>query len=93
MRRAGQAALDELAELLSALRRTAGIREKSRGVFYRGARAFLHFHEDPDGLFADVRFTTTFERRRVSSAREQLAFLWQVKASLSRPTINGKPRP
>ena len=93
MRRAGQAALDELAELLSALRRTAGIREKSRGFFYRGARAFLHFHEDPDGLFADVRFTTTFERRCVSSAKEQVAFLRQIKAELSQLTTSGKPRP
>ena len=32
-----------------------GLKEKSRGVFYRKGRAFLHFHEDPKGLFADVR--------------------------------------
>ena len=71
----------------------AGIEEKGRGVLYRGVRAFLHIQEGPDGLFADVRFTTTFERRRVSSPKQQVAFLRQVKAELSQPTTSGKSRP
>ena len=29
--------------------------EKKRGVFYFKSRAFLHFHEDPKGMFADIR--------------------------------------
>ena len=33
-----------------------------RGVFYRRSHAFLHFHEDPTGLHADVRFDEDFER-------------------------------
>ena len=28
---------------------TRGLAERSRGVFYRRSRAFLHFHEDPAG--------------------------------------------
>jgi hypothetical protein len=47
--------LDELEALLEELRVIAGLKEKSRGVFYRRSRAFLHFHEDPKGLFADIR--------------------------------------
>ena len=31
------------------------LNEKKPGIFYRKSRAFLHFHEDPIGLFADVR--------------------------------------
>ncbi len=55
MKHAGQAALDQLDELLEALRQLPALREKSRGVFYVKARAFLHFHEDPKGLFGDIR--------------------------------------
>ena len=52
--------------------------EKKRGVFYRRSRAFLHFHEDPAGLFADVRLVDDFERHRVSTAAEQAELLAAV---------------
>jgi hypothetical protein len=55
MKHASPAALDALDPLLAELRALPGLLEKSRGVFYRRSRAFLHFHEDPKGLFADVR--------------------------------------
>jgi len=55
MKHASPAALDALEPLLADLRSLAGLVEKSRGVFYRKGRAFLHFHEDPKGLFGDVR--------------------------------------
>jgi hypothetical protein len=55
MKHASGAALDRLEALLSELRGLPGLVEKSRGIFYRKGRAFLHFHEDPKGLFADVR--------------------------------------
>ena len=55
MRHASPATLDALEPLLAELRTLPGLVEKSRGVFYRKSRAFLHFHEDPKGLFADVR--------------------------------------
>ena len=55
MKHAGAAALDRLEPLLQQIRARGGLKEKSRGVFYRGSKAFLHFHEDPAGLFADVR--------------------------------------
>lgn len=55
MRHARPAALDELTAVLEALRGLPGLKEKARGVFYAGSKAFLHFHEDPKGLFADVR--------------------------------------
>ncbi|WP_165843836.1 hypothetical protein [Phenylobacterium kunshanense] len=41
--------------LLAELRTLPGLTERTRGVFYRKGRAFLHFHEDPAGLFADLR--------------------------------------
>jgi hypothetical protein len=80
MKHAGPEALDQLEELLAALRELPGLREKSRGAFYRGSRAFLHFHEDPTGLFADVRFGDDFERLNVTTTKEQHALLGRVRS-------------
>ena len=55
MKHAGPAALARLSGLLAVLRDIGDLNEKRPGIFYRKSRAFLHFHEDPAGLFADVR--------------------------------------
>jgi hypothetical protein len=75
MKHAGDVALDTIEPMLSELRRLEGIRERKRGVFYRRSSAFIHFHEDPAGMFADVRrgdgewlrlpVNTSSERRRL----------------------------
>jgi hypothetical protein len=83
VRHAGDGALDELGPLLEALRSLDGLREKSRGTFYRKSRAFLHFHEDPSGLYADVRLLGDFERVRVTTPAEQRALLEQVRRALA----------
>ena len=80
MKHAGPDALDRLALLLASLREVPGLREKSNGTFYRGSRAFLHFHEDLTGLFADVRFDDDFERVRVSTKTEQERLLRRIRA-------------
>jgi hypothetical protein len=82
VKHAGARALDQLEPLLVALREVPGIKEKSRGTFYRGSRAFLHFHEDPAGLFADVRIESDFERVRVTSVNEQQKLVQRVRAAL-----------
>lgn len=83
MRHATPGALDQLDDLLASLRGLDGLKEKSRGTFYRGSKAFLHFHEDPAGLFADVRFDAAFDRLRVSTKAERTALLRRVKAALA----------
>ena len=80
MKHAGSSALDQLEPLIAALRDVSGLRERSRGVFYRGGRAFLHFHEDPAGLFVDVRFDDDFKRLRVTSEAERAIVLDRVRA-------------
>ncbi|MDO9224395.1 MAG: hypothetical protein Q7U20_11890 [Caulobacter sp.] len=80
MRHAGALALDNLEPLLSELRALPGLKEKSRGVFHRGSKAFLHFHEDPSGLHADVRAGTDFDRFRVETPEERAAFLRLLKS-------------
>lgn len=81
MKHAGAQARAKLEGLISALRAVDGLIEKSPGVFYYRSRSFLHFHEDPAGLFADVRFDgTEFERRRVTTVKEQQQLRAEVTA-------------
>ena len=82
MKHAGQATLDELEPLLRDLRKLDGLKEKKRGVFYRKSRAFLHFHEDPAGLFADVRLAADFERHPVTTREQQYDLLDRVLDAL-----------
>jgi hypothetical protein len=71
MKHAGPATLDALEPLLARLRTLPGLKEKSRGIFYLKSKAFLHFHEDPAGLFADLREDSDFTRHEVTSAEGQ----------------------
>ena len=70
MKHATPAALDALDSLLAELRALPGLLERSRGVFYRKGRAFLHFHEDPKGLFADVRDAGDRDFERIDVTEE-----------------------
>lgn len=85
MKHAGAEALDALEPLLEKLRTFPALKEKKRGVFYYKSRAFLHFHEDPAGLFADVRLDgADFTRLEVSSPAQQDAFMKQIAGRLDR---------
>ena len=70
MKHAGPAALDQLEPVLAKLRKLDGLRERKRGAFYRGSSAFLHFHEDPAGFFADLKVGNDFVRFPVNSGAE-----------------------
>lgn len=85
MKHAGPAALDQLEPFLARIRAAAPeLKEKSRGTFYRGSRAFLHFHEDPAGMFADARLDgVTFERFRATTVKEQQALLSRLRKALT----------
>jgi len=78
MKHAGSAALDRLEPLLAELRGRTALKEKSRGIFYRGGRAFLHFHEHGEEFYADLRAGAEFERFPATSAREREALLRRV---------------
>jgi len=73
--------LAPLETLLDRLRAVGALREKRPGTFYRGSRAFLHFHVDPAGLFADVRPGGTWERLPVDDPHQQQALLDVVAAA------------
>ena len=82
MKHAGTAALDQLEPLLTEIRQRQGLKERSRGVFYRKGQAWLHFHEDPAGLFADLKDGGDWRRFEVSAADAQPALLAALDASL-----------
>jgi hypothetical protein len=59
--------------------------EKKRGVFYFKSRSFLHFHEDPKGLFADLREAgggNDFDRIDVTQAAGQQTLVELTRARL-----------
>ena len=58
------------------------MKEKKPGVFSVTSSAFLHFHDDPEGLFADIRTGEGWERFPVGTKRQQTAVLSRVRALL-----------
>jgi hypothetical protein len=87
MKHAGSSALDALEPLLARLRAFPSLKEKTRGVFYLKSRAFLHFHEDPTGLWADIRApgAADFDRLRADDEASQRSLMAQVEAALAGP--------
>ena len=93
MRHITRERLEELGPLLERLRRIDELTEKRPGGFSVKSRAFLHFHEDPAGLFADVRLDgSEFTRMPVSDPAEQDALIAAVEATLASAAL-AKPYP
>ena len=84
MKHATDDALDRLEPLLGRLRALDGLRERTRGTFTHRSRAFLHFHEDRAGLFADVRLAGDFERHEVTTAAQQSRLATTIERHLAR---------
>ena len=89
MRHARDQDLDRVEDLLAQLRALPGLTEKKRGVFYRKSRAFLHFHEDPKGMFADI--SDPDERIDVTEAAGQAALMAAARPASAR--LPARPRP
>ena len=84
MKHAGTTTLLSLQDLLASLRVLPGLVERKPGIFYVKSQAYLHFHEDAAGLFADVRLAgAEFARFRVTTRLERAALLKAVTASRS----------
>lgn len=83
VRHATQDDLDHIDALLADLRKLPQLRERRRGYFSRGSRAFLHFHEDAGDVYVDVKLADTFERMRITSGAEQAEFLRRVRIALA----------
>lgn len=82
MKHAGLETLAVLEPLLAQLRAALpGVVERKPGAFYRKSQAFLHFHEDPAGLFADLKQADGWQRWPVNTMTERQAL---VKAAVKR---------
>jgi hypothetical protein len=82
VRHATEDDLDRAEALLVQLRAFPQLRERKRGSFSRGSRAFLHFHADGDDLYVDVRLGDDFQRMRVTRDIEQADLLSRLADAL-----------
>ena len=82
MRHARPEDLDRIEPLLAQVRALGRLKEKKRGCFYLKSKSFLHFHEDPKGMFADIGGGDgrDFERVRVDEPAGAAAVLARVAA-------------
>ncbi|MFZ0920330.1 MAG: hypothetical protein WB807_01485 [Candidatus Dormiibacterota bacterium] len=82
MRHATDGDLDQVEALLAELRKLPQLRERRRGSFSRGSRAFLHFHADDGNFYVDVQLDGSFHRARVTGGDEQADLLSRVRREL-----------
>jgi hypothetical protein len=80
MRHATGEGLQPVAALLERIRLEPRLKERRCGTFYVGGNAFLHFHEGPQGLFADLRAGADWERHPVNDPAQQEALLARIGA-------------
>ena len=86
MKHAGANTLAALEPLLLRVREHAALAERTPGSFYRKSKAYLHFHEDPSGIYADVKLSgTEFTRVRVATAQDQEHLLSLIVENLQPP--------
>lgn len=80
MKHATEETLLKYKSLLSKIRAIDGLKEKKPGIYYVKSKAFLHFHEDSGGLFADVRLTPPeFDRLPATTKRDQAALVGAIR--------------
>lgn len=77
MKHATLKSLATIEDIPGAIRPHPQLTERKPGIFYRKSNAILHFHEDPAGLFADLKTVTGsgFERLPVNTAEERKTLL------------------
>lgn len=84
MKHASPVTLRLLQPLLDELRKLDRLVERTPGAFYLKSKAFLHFHEDPSGLYADVKLDlTNFTRVCVNSEEDRSSLLDRVRGVLA----------
>jgi hypothetical protein len=82
MRHAREAALDTIEDLLVKIRKHQSLTERKRGAFYKKSAGFVHFHEDPAGMFGDLKVGGEWQRFRVTTRVEQKRFLAMLSSAL-----------
>lgn len=79
MKHASHDTLDGLTDLLTAIRQySPPLKEKKLGVFYLKSTAFLHFHDDSAGIFADLKVEGEWVRYPVNIQYEWTTLITAV---------------
>ena len=81
MKHAGADTLKQLEPLLRRLRTIPKLVERKPGTFYLRSSAFLHFHEDPAGVFADIKLNGAAFERMALSGEKDYASLFKLAAA------------
>jgi hypothetical protein len=87
-----RATLDRIAPLLDVLRAHPALLEVRPTEFQLHGRDFLHFHDEPDGVVADVRLAEGRVSMPVSSSSEQAEFLERIDHTLVSVDIRVRDR-
>lgn len=74
--------IEILAPLLNVLRGYPVLEEARPTAFHLDGRDFIHFHEESDGLFADVRLSKGRLHLPVSTPSEQAELLDRIEQIL-----------
>lgn len=93
MKHASAETLCRLEPLLQRLRALPALSERKPGIFYRGGSAFLHFHDDPAGVFVDVKLDGgAFSRFKFGEGLDSRELLAKVAATLTAPRTSAPRR-
>jgi hypothetical protein len=79
VKHATPATIDALEPLRRQIAKLDGLTERKPGLFTKAGRAYFHFHEDPQGIYADVRAGGDWDRYRVSTLAERRTLLRALK--------------
>jgi len=81
--RAKQRTLQELEPWLQEVRALGidGLVEKANGAFYKRRVGILHFHEDGDGVYADVKVDGEWQRVQINGVQGKRAVLKMLRTA------------
>ena len=83
MKHASTDTLSRIEPLFVKLRRCPQLNEKKLGIFYLKSKAFLHFHEEGNDIFADVRISPPeFTRILVTTKKSQSELVSVIRTFL-----------
>ena len=89
------ATLECITPLLEVLRAYPELREVRPTAFHLNGRDFIHFHDEPEGIFADVHLSKGRVRMPVSTRSEQSELLERIERnllSIESHACNRRPR-
>jgi hypothetical protein len=85
-----QASLEQIGPLLAVLRAHPAVDEVRPLTFHLDGRDFVHFHDDPGGVEADVRLAEGVLRMRVAS--DPAGLLGHIEECLARLDSRARDR-